>query len=235
MRFHFFLILQSQILVLARKRGVRQPRRTHHTGSNQIKVHRVPFQGQTIISENSANVGDEKKNLIANVQSLKTERERGARKATGKKRNMSRGSSAKSPSTIEPLQEIKIPERRLSKLCKVSIEGQFGTKRGDEHVVGYVYQLEVEPDTRFQQVENEILPSVESATVNSMIPSMFVPLCGSSRKLQLELVQPPESRYLGINTTPKDEILEDGKKCPRLNTSIQDHCEDTQVKCVKLF
>ena len=112
---------------------------------------------------------------------------------------------------MEPVLGIKIQDRNLSNLCTVNLSGRFGTTRGDKHIVGYVYQLEVEPGTKLQQVEDEIIPAVEAATVTSMIPSMFEPLCGSSRRLQLELVQPPEPRYLGINTTPKDIIMEDGK------------------------
>lgn len=181
-----------------------------HSSSRTLELQTDIFQRQTRISEHTADQGGESEHLIVNIPSRKTGRERGGRKATGKKRSTSRGSSAKSPSMMEPVLDIKIPVRTLSNLCKVNQQGSFGAPRGDKHVISYVYQLEVEPGTMLQQVEENIIPSVEAATVNSMIPSMFESLCGSFRKLQLELVQPPEPRYLGISTAPEDAILEDG-------------------------
>ena len=184
-----------------------------HGSSRALEVQTDIFERQTRISQHDADQGDESEEVIVNIPSRKAGRERGGRKATGKKRSTNRGSSAKSPSMMEPVLDIKIPVRSLANLCKVNQQGSFGTPRGDKHVISYVYQLEVEPGTMLQQVEDKIIPSVEAATVNSMIPYLFEPLCGSFRRLQLELVQPPEPRYLGISTTPEDVILEDGKCC----------------------
>ena len=210
---YLFLILQTNMLVLARKRGVRQPRQMYSSGRT-LEIETNAFEGQSrserrILKDvNQESEGDEP---MLSLAYRKTGRTGGGNKAMGSKRSTSRGSSGKSPSMV-PI-SLNIPPRNLPNLCKVKSRGAFGTERGNKYIISYIYQLEVEPGTTLQQLEEVIIPSIEAATVNFLIPHMFEPLCGSFRRLQLGLLQPGETRYLGISTMPVDIVSENGKLC----------------------
>jgi len=113
----------------------------------------------------------------------------------------------------------------------------YGTDRGVKYVVNYSYSLEVETGTTLEKVEQVIVPAIERAAVNKMIPEMFNSLCGSSRGLQSGLLPIElDPLYLGITSLPSDFVLRDGKwLCLYLTIVVNNNKDVSTSSHVRIF
>ncbi|CAB9497851.1 expressed unknown protein [Seminavis robusta] len=98
-----------------------------------------------------------------------------------------------------------IPARNGKRCTVDTTQGTFGSLRGDPTVATYIYQVETQPEITRQQFQTEIIPQIELATADGMVPYIFGQLCNLFRR---ELQQ-ANSMYLGINIRPSDEVLDD--------------------------
>lgn len=124
---------------------------------------------------------------------------------------------ASGPPTMQPtvvaFLDADIPARSSTQCQANSQEGTFGTTaRGDQNFVVYIYQVETEPQITQQQFATQLLPQMELATANGMIPYLFGRLCGLflQRQQQLAPLVDGKSFFLGINMNPPDRVLDNG-------------------------
>lgn len=126
------------------------------------------------------------------------------------------------PVTLHPTLSVTVAQTALdlparkSSFCQVNGNGVFGAERGDSSLVVFIYQVEVEPGTTPTQFETTILPHMELAIVDLMIPSMFSNICGLFRRLMTVT-----GTYLGISALPNDHVLSGGMQ---LSTGSKQTC-----------
>lgn len=115
------------------------------------------------------------------------------------------------PVTLHPTSSATVTQTALdlparkSNFCQVNGNGVFGAESGDSSLVVFIYQVEVEPGTTPTHFEKIILPPMELAIVDLMIPSMFSNICGLFRRLMTVT-----GTYLGISALPNDHALSGG-------------------------
>lgn len=201
-------------MVIARRRGIRQPRMcaTGRQLETQNMGERNIFDRRTSSKSNSAENGvdemDQSNLYLENKKSKSKGKGKGGKKATVGQRSRSRSAFGEGRSTAVPLD---VP-RRNTNFCEANDHGIFGSERGDMNEVEFIYQAEVhDVATTVGQFEMEILPGVEKGILDLVVPHLFGPPCGTFRRLQLGLLPPLEPKYLGISTKPVDRVMSDGK------------------------
>jgi hypothetical protein len=125
--------------------------------------------------------------------------------------------TASDPPTSQPTfvasLDADIPARSSTQCQANSQEGNFGaTARGDQNFVVYMYQVQTEQQITRQQFATILLPQLELAIVNGMIPYLFGRLCGLflQRQQQVAPLLHGKSFFLGVSMNPADRILDNG-------------------------
>jgi hypothetical protein len=142
---------------------------------------------------------------------------KGASKSSSKSRSYLLPKASGPPTrhpTVEASLDADIPARSSTQCQASGQEGTFGvTARGEQSFVVYIYQVETEPQITQQQFATQLLPQLELATLNAMIPYMFGRLCPQilQRQQQVAPLVNGKSFFLGISMQPDDGILDDGK------------------------
>jgi hypothetical protein len=91
----------------------------------------------------------------------------------------------------------------------VSTDGTFGIVDRDDLIVvpvNYVYELETVPDTTESEIENEILPNVERAIVDSLLSEAFPDGCNSSSFGRKRIRVRRRLEVTGISMNPPDLV-----------------------------
>jgi hypothetical protein len=89
----------------------------------------------------------------------------------------------------------------------VSNAGVYGSLEGSSTTINFSYQLEASTEEEVF-IEIEVLPVLEQAIVDSILPEVFSDDCGSERrKLRVDR----RLAVAGVSKNPPDMILEDGK------------------------
>jgi hypothetical protein len=153
-----------------------------------------------------------------------TTRSKGVKTSKGPTKSSSKSRTyllpkASYPPTVQPsivtLLDADIPARSSTQCQASGQEGTFGAiARGDQNFVVYIYQVETEPQVTQQQFVTQLLPQLELATTNGMIPDLFGRLCGLFLQRQQQSTPSviDKSFFLGISMNPPDRVLDNGKR-----------------------
>jgi hypothetical protein len=93
-----------------------------------------------------------------------------------------------------------------------AVDGVFGTFTNEVIYVRFRYEVEMIQSSE-ADLENDVLPELENAFVNFLLPSMFPEVCSERRMLQQRRLA-----TTGISARPDDTIL-DGVLCESLSAS----------------
>ena len=95
----------------------------------------------------------------------------------------------------------------LAKPICSSSDGIFGAvDDASDLVVGFSYELEVSgADQSDDSIQENIMPSLEKAIVDSILPTLFADQCGSTRRLRVSR----RLEVVGISKYPDDYIYDD--------------------------
>ena len=111
-------------------------------------------------------------------------------------------------------------------------DGVWGLLEGDLQVVSYGYELETVPSTTENQLITEVLPALEEAFTQFLLPVLAVEECGSRRKLlDVPVVSLGRtgnrrlqvSTFVGISSRPDDVVVE-GLACFTPNRGADNQC-----------
>lgn len=201
-----FLIVQN-LGVAARKRGVKKPRgmlpKTRLLEADANNIFWLAKGGKGGKRTTKGGMGGKTTTRSSGGRGKKNKSRFGGKGKGGKNTSWDPSSAGTSPTLMPVASEaLDIPSRN-SKLCKS--DGVFGSERGDNSLVVFIYQVELDPGTTANQFENTILPQFENEVLNLMIPYFFDSLCGLFRRLE----EVP-SGYVGISAMPNDHILSEG-------------------------
>ena len=112
-----------------------------------------------------------------------------------------------------------IPSQELIEGCRTKLDGTFGvTSSARALFLNYNYEVELSVDMDPEEVQNLVIPSVENAINDGLLPLIF-PSCGDGERRR-QLVHEGRERLrglrrleevLGVSTRPMDLIQVDGK------------------------
>lgn len=91
--------------------------------------------------------------------------------------------------------------------CTVNTAGMVGLMEGDRTLYDFFYQLQVAEGITAEEVDDNLLPEVEIAMANALIPRLFPHQCSGGRMLQDAMLVASEGRYIGLSTRPPDFVL----------------------------
>jgi hypothetical protein len=104
-----------------------------------------------------------------------------------------------------------VPSISPSKADCESNDGSFGTFPSEDAIIGFSYEVEVDSIMDADTIQLTIIPSLENAIVDSILPALFKDQCDhSSRRLRL---QRRLSAVKGISNYPLDLVYDDCKYC----------------------
>ena len=103
----------------------------------------------------------------------------------------------------------------------VDSNGNVGIIKGDATLYDFFFQLEVVAGMTAEEVDDNLLPEVEVAIANSLVPDLFPKQCGRRRNLQGSNGPGLQGRYLGLSTRPPDFVL---NGCKSGSTVDRFHC-----------
>jgi hypothetical protein len=104
-----------------------------------------------------------------------------------------------------------VPSINPTKSDCESNDGIFGALPSEDAIIGFSYEVEVNSIMDTETIQQTILPSLENAIVDSILPALFKDQCDhSSRRLRL---QRRLSEVKGISKNPEDLIYDDCKYC----------------------
>lgn len=106
--------------------------------------------------------------------------------------------STANTTAVVTLEELAAPT--ASPIACASNQGMFGEVEGDSTTVSFAYELEVSSED--VDIETEVLPELEQAIIDSILPEAFPDECGADgSKQQLAIA--------GVSQDPMDSILEE--------------------------
>lgn len=88
---------------------------------------------------------------------------------------------------------------------------QSNLASNSNNMIQYKYRLETQKDGA--DISSEVLPFLEKALLDSIIPDLFSGHCNSSRSLKKYFHSSRKLSIVGASTKPVDLIAEDGKYC----------------------
>ena len=115
--------------------------------------------------------------------------------------------------SINPSSAPSDPSNNLKGKCSPDANGFIGEETDKVVEITYTYELEFLPGT---DVQGTLLPSIEQASVEAVLPSLFVGKCGTFRFRSRRSVRRRRLEPVGINVLPSDQIL-DGFECDKEN------------------
>lgn len=114
--------------------------------------------------------------------------------------------------SIDPTSAPSDPSFNVKGKCSPDADGLFGKQNDKKVEVDFMYELEFVPGS---DVQGSLLPSIEQANVEAVLPSFFASKCGV-RRLRSHRSNRRYLEAVGVSSFPNDEIL-DGVECDERN------------------
>lgn len=109
------------------------------------------------------------------------------------------------PSTFtDPLKNLFHPrsaDLKNTVECRLNEDDYYGTRRGDQYNVKFLYQIHVAPNTRRSALRVLMLPALDAAMATSLLPDFF----DCEKRSPLTTIQ-------AIDWRPVDQLVETGCK-----------------------
>lgn len=94
-----------------------------------------------------------------------------------------------------------LPQELSASFCTVGVSGVYGSDGGNKTIIGFKYQVEFNPDIE-ESIDN-ILPALEIAVVDQVLPVLFGTQCNRRQRM---LRSTP---IIGASTSPRDLALKE--------------------------
>lgn len=93
--------------------------------------------------------------------------------------------------------------------CIPDVSGLFGSDRGQEQYVEYFYQVETEPMTTTDDL-NEILGKIEISISRTIMPELFPDQCAPASRKRRKRAPKRRLEVMGVGSKPPDNVLDGG-------------------------